>query len=168
MLISFGNVVFATGTNAEPTLERLVLILVAALVIEGSSMDTALYVERMSSSMTPEWVLFFLRTEHRLHFLFHSTQLLGWRTQHAERRCTRECWLDDPCGATVKRETKGPTLISSWANPKVGFLKIVEITHAHTNARNMNFRLSFKQVINSNSNMFQQQLNGPNVFWKYE
>ena len=108
------------------------------------------------------------RTEHLLHFLFHSTQLLGWRTQHAERRCTRDCWLDDPCGATVKRETKGPTLISSWANPKVGFLKIVEITHAHTNARNMNFRLSFKQVINSNSNMFQQQLNGPNVFWKYE
>ena len=69
MLISFGNVVFVTGTNAEPTLERLVLILVAALVIEGSSMDTALYVERMSSSMTPEWVLFFL-IEPSTFFIF--------------------------------------------------------------------------------------------------
>ena len=69
MLISFGNVVFVTGTNAEPTLERLVLIPVAALVMEGSSMDTALYVDQMSSSMTPEWVLFFF-IEPSTFFIF--------------------------------------------------------------------------------------------------
>ena len=73
------------------------------------------------------------RTEHLLHFLFHGTQLLWWRTQHAEteRWCTQDCWLDDPCGATVKRETEGQILISSWANPEVGFWRLWK-SHMHT------------------------------------
>ena len=166
MLISFGNVVFVTGTNAEPTLERLVLILVAALVIEGSSMDTALYVERMSLSMTPEWVLFFF-IEPSTFFIF---SFMARNFSGEELSMLR----DDVHGLLARRSLrrhgqerdKRANCYKLLSQPGGWLLKIVEITHAHTNARNMNFRLSFKQVINSNSNMFQQQLNGPNVFLK--